>query len=44
VDLIEDLGVRWYLEGGLGAGCGGGFGNVRVKMEWVGGLVVWCGE
>jgi hypothetical protein len=41
VGLMQDLGIRWYLEGGLGAGCGGGAGNVRAKMEWVGGLVVW---
>jgi hypothetical protein len=35
----------WVVfRGRLGAGCGGGFGFVRVKMEKVGGLVVWCGE
>jgi hypothetical protein len=41
VDLMQELGVRWYLEGGLRVGCGGGFGYVRGKMEKVGGLVVW---
>jgi hypothetical protein len=35
----------WVVfRGRLGAGCGGGFGFVRVKMEKVGRLVVWCGE
>jgi hypothetical protein len=40
VDLMQELGVGWYLEGGLGAGCGGGVGCVKGRMEWVGGLVV----